>query len=70
MFKAQLREARDMKLISPDEYEELAEEDFNSQSDLHKNRGPYSADYTNTARVRFDPNTGKMFTAFPIPEKK
>lgn len=36
----------------------------------HKNRGPYSADYTNTARVRFDPNTGQMFTAFPIPEKK
>ncbi|WP_269777254.1 RHS repeat domain-containing protein [Motilimonas pumila] len=36
----------------------------------HKNRGPYSADYTNTAWVRFDPNTGKMFTAFPIPEKK
>lgn len=36
----------------------------------HKNRGPYSAQYTNTARVRFDPNTGKMFTAFPIPEKK
>ena len=36
----------------------------------HKKRGPYSANYTNTARVRFDPNTGKMFTAFPIPEKK
>lgn len=36
----------------------------------HKNRGPYSADYTNTARVRFDPNSGKFFTAFPTPENK
>lgn len=35
----------------------------------HKDRGPYSAEYTNTAIVRFDPNTGKMFTAFPIPRK-
>ena len=34
LFKAQLREAIDMKLISPEEYEELTEEDFDSQSDL------------------------------------
>ncbi|TBW46403.1 hypothetical protein EZI54_23240 [Marinobacter halodurans] len=34
LFKAQLREAIDMKLISPDEYEALTEEDFDSQDDL------------------------------------
>ncbi len=27
-------------------------------------------EYTNMARVRFDPNAGKIFTAFPIPETK
>ncbi len=34
LFKSQLREAIDMKLISPGEYEELTEEDFDSQEDL------------------------------------
>ena len=34
LFKAQLREAIDMKLISPQEYESLTEEDFDSQEDL------------------------------------
>ena len=34
LFKAQLREAIDMKLISPEEYENLTEEDFDSQDDL------------------------------------
>ena len=34
LFKVQLREAIDMKLISPEEYEELTEEDFDSQEDL------------------------------------
>jgi hypothetical protein len=34
LFKAQLREAIDNKLISPEEYEELTEEDFDSQEDL------------------------------------
>lgn len=34
LFKAQLREAIDNKLISPEEYEELTEEDFDSQDDL------------------------------------
>lgn len=34
LFKAQLREAIDNKLISPEEYEELTEEVFDSQEDL------------------------------------
>ncbi|MET1255734.1 hypothetical protein [Aliikangiella maris] len=34
LFKSQLREAIDNKLISPQEYEELTEEDFDSQADL------------------------------------
>lgn len=34
LFKSQLREAIDMMLISPEEYEELTEEDFDSQADL------------------------------------
>ena len=34
LFKTQLREAIDNELISPTEYEELTEEDFDSQEDL------------------------------------
>lgn len=34
LFKKQLREAIDNKLISPEEYEALTEEDFDSQDDL------------------------------------
>lgn len=34
LFKAQLREAIDKELISPDLYEALTEEDFDSQEDL------------------------------------
>ncbi|MES9859418.1 MAG: hypothetical protein ABW157_12045 [Candidatus Thiodiazotropha sp. LLP2] len=34
LVKVQLREAIDKKLISPAEYEELTEEDFDSQDDL------------------------------------
>lgn len=34
LFKAQLREAIDLKLISPAEYEELTDEDFDSQEEL------------------------------------
>lgn len=34
LFKAQLREAIDNRLISTAEYEELTEEDFDSQEDL------------------------------------
>lgn len=34
LFKAQLREAIDNKLISTGEYEELTEEDFDSQEEL------------------------------------
>ena len=34
LFKTQLREAIDNRLISPEEYEELTEEDFDSQEDL------------------------------------
>ena len=34
LFKSQLREAIDLQLISPEEYEELTEEDFDSQEDL------------------------------------
>jgi hypothetical protein len=33
-FKSQLREAIDDRLISLEEYEELTEEDFDSQEDL------------------------------------
>ncbi|PCM44851.1 hypothetical protein [Marinobacter sp. ANT_B65] len=34
LLKNQLREAIDKKLISPNEYEDLTEEDFDSQEDL------------------------------------
>lgn len=34
LFKFQLREAIENKLISPDAYEELTEEDFDSQEEL------------------------------------
>jgi hypothetical protein len=34
LVKAQLREAIDNQLITPEEYEELTEEDFDSQQDL------------------------------------
>ncbi|MEJ2611279.1 MAG: XkdX family protein [Candidatus Thiodiazotropha sp.] len=34
LVKNQLREAIDKKLISPEEYEELTEEDFDTQDDL------------------------------------
>ncbi len=34
LFKYQLREAIDNRLISPEEYEALTEEDFDSQEDL------------------------------------
>ena len=34
MFKCQLRVAIDSQLISPEEYESLTEEDFDSQEDL------------------------------------
>ena len=34
LFKSQLREAIDMKLITPEKYEELTEEDFDTQDDL------------------------------------
>lgn len=34
LFKSQLREAIDNQSISPDEYEKITEEDFDSQEDL------------------------------------
>lgn len=34
LVKAQLREAIDNQLITPEEYEELTDEDFDSQQDL------------------------------------
>lgn len=34
LFKTQLREAIDNNLISPEEYEELTDEDFDSQEEL------------------------------------
>ncbi|ROQ27378.1 hypothetical protein [Gallaecimonas pentaromativorans] len=34
LFKSQLREAIDKELISPEEYEKLTEEDFDSQEEL------------------------------------
>ncbi|WP_020408554.1 hypothetical protein [Hahella ganghwensis] len=34
LFKSQLKEAIEKELISPQEYEELTEEDFDSQQDL------------------------------------
>ena len=36
LFKIQLREAIDNKLISPKVYEELTEEDFDTQEDLQE----------------------------------
>jgi hypothetical protein len=34
LFRSQLREAIDRKLITPEEYEALTEEDFDTQEDL------------------------------------
>ncbi|MFC3022553.1 hypothetical protein ACFODT_01715 [Vibrio zhugei] len=31
----------------------------------HANRGPFTESQTNKAVVRFDPNSGKFFTAYP-----
>ena len=36
VFKSQLREAIDKKLITPQAYEEITEEDFDSQEDLQE----------------------------------
>ncbi|VUD69395.1 hypothetical protein TDB9533_04762 [Thalassocella blandensis] len=52
--------------------DEVFEFDYNIGATIknlgsHSNRGPYSAEYLNKARVRFDGDLekGKFFTAFP-----